>query len=77
MKLLYDGHEYSFNDSTGELKNNYGEIVATIEDDETGEYYYIDLVNSDIEPPPFHVNAIKDSAKGRAYLVLSQYVGSE
>ena len=78
MKFIMDGHEYSYNDSTKELKNNYGTVVASIEDDETGEYYYADIPELDgiEQPPPIHVNVIKDTAKARGLWLVQTYVGS-
>lgn len=78
MKFIYDAHEYSFNDETGELKNNYGEVVATIEDDETGEYYYADIPELDDlqQPPPIHVNVIQDKAEARGQWLVHTYVAA-
>ncbi len=78
MKFLIDGHEYSYNDETKELKNNYGTVVAEIEDDITGEYYYADIPELDemAQPAPIHVNVIKDTAKARGLWLAQTYVYS-
>ena len=82
MKFVMDGHEYSYNDETMELKNNYGEVVAEIEDDETGEYYYPTILEHDIEdtrydqPAPIHKNVIQDNAEARGMWILQTYVAA-
>lgn len=78
MKFIMEGHEYSYNDETSELKNNYGEVVAEIEDDETGEYYYADIPELDSmeQPHPIHVNVIQDTAEARGLWLVQTYVAS-
>jgi len=83
MKMIMDGHEYSYNDTTMELKNNYGEVVAEIfDDDASDEYYYPEILELDIDdtridqPAPIHKNVIQDNAEARGMWILQTYVAS-
>jgi len=78
MKFILEGHEYSYNDSARTLKNNYGTVVATFEDDETGEYYYADIPELDSmqQPPPIHQGIIRDTGKARGLWLVQTYVAS-
>ena len=80
MKYIYDGHEYSYNDSARTVKNNYGEIVATWDDDLTGEYYYPTITewddDDDRQPPAIHVNVIQDNENARGLWLVQTYVAA-
>ena len=83
MKFVMEGHEYSYNDETMELKNNYGEVVAEIFDDDVAdEYYYPEILELDIDdtrieqPAPIHKNVIQDTAEARGLWLLQTYVGA-
>ena len=78
MKFVMEGHEYSYNDDTQELKDNYGTVVASWEDDETGEYYYAEIIEPEIdfEPAPIHVNVIQDTPEARGLWLVQTYVAS-
>ena len=73
-----DGHEYSYNDDTQELKNNYGTVVANWEDDISKEYYYPNIldVKLPLDPPPIHVNVIRNTAKARGQWLVQTYVAA-
>jgi hypothetical protein len=83
MKFVMDGHEYSYNDETRELKNNYGVVVAEIfDDDVSDEYYYPEILEFNIDdtrqdqPAPIHKNVIQDNANARGMWILQTYVAS-
>jgi len=52
LKYICDGHEYTFNPLTSELRNNYGIVVARVElarDSQWSEYnHYLDVATDEL-----------------------------
>lgn len=80
MKVTYDGHDYEYSDDygDGELFDATGELVATVREDISGEYYYIDILelDDDQQPPEIHVNVIQDTAEARATWAVQSYAAA-
>ena len=78
MKMIFDGHEYSYTDDTGILRDNYGAHVATLEKcNATDEYYYaVDADDADIVYDSIHENVIANNVKARGQWVMQAYAAT-
>lgn len=82
MRLIYNGHEYRYDDDTGRLTNNYCTHVASvIRDDASDEYYYCMLVDRTNGPiavhgeviGTVHQNVIRNTPEARGLWCVQTY----
>jgi hypothetical protein len=76
--MIYDGHEYSYSEDTrndtGELKDNYGTVVAILDRDVPDEYYFAIDAETDDTVATVHQNVLKHTPAARGQWLLGCYV---